>query len=271
MVHFSLKINYSYKIIQISYTFFDIFYHSVKLTKSLEPQYRKGTPMGHADMYQAFEDTQVIAFWRHDWLLRLNQMTREEATNVLLQMGHSSTEFVPWYEQAKLGLRDERAKEAIRQILRDEIPAVGPTHQDNRITDLLVFGVPLELMLSAPATAETRWVIEQAYRLVRPSDDPFHALRVMVTLQMMGERLVAESYRPIVENMERWFKVPQARSVFYRPHYEHDSSGGEHANCFARVIHDLITTQEASHVAMDAARIAWETKLRFFEQFRWMR
>ena len=58
-------------------------------------------------------------------------------------------------ERAKFPFENEAIREAARHILRDEIPVDGPTHQDNRVSDLKMLGFTLDEILNTPAKLES--------------------------------------------------------------------------------------------------------------------
>lgn len=187
----------------------------------------------------------------------------------LLQLGHMAQQFVKWYETAKLGLDSERAKEVIRTILRDEIPQHGPTHQDDRLYDLGLMGVSKERALTMPMSRTTRKIVARMYDLIRYPRDHYD-LRVLVTLRVTGEVLVAEQYRHVVEEMQRRFGITPAQSRFYYPHYAHDLKGQEgegHSDAFDTLLESLITDEHMLAVAKEAAKKAFQIRYGFHSQF----
>ena len=141
--------------------------------------------------YAEFEDGLIARYAAHPIIRRFSQLSYQAAIDYLLQLGHLSVVFVKWYEQAKLGLTREDAKEVVRHILRDEIPSNAPTHQDDRIYDLERFGLFREEALNSKPTRHTERMIARLFGLTKyPQTD--QDLRVMVSLRVAGELLVAE-------------------------------------------------------------------------------
>lgn len=219
------------------------------------------------DLYNEFEDRLVREFHGHDLWRQFDFLNHARFIHLLLQLGHLSRDFVPWYERAKQGLEMESAKEVLRNILRDEIPRDAPTHQDDRLADLERLGVSKQQALNTRATSRTKKTILRLKALVRyPQSD--YDLRVMVTLRIAGEILVAETYRHIVPALMRRFKMSPEESRFYYPHLVHDEKeAGGHTDSFNAVLNKLITDTRTLHVARESARNAFEVRLAFYDQF----
>ncbi|OGN17679.1 MAG: hypothetical protein A3C88_01495 [Candidatus Yanofskybacteria bacterium RIFCSPHIGHO2_02_FULL_50_12] len=224
--------------------------------------------------YSEYEDELRRRFHQHRIYEVLHRFTDRDFRWYLLQIGFIAREFVKWYEVAKLGLTSESAKEVVREILRDEIPQAGATHQDDRLHDLELMGVSREEALNVRPSGGTRGVIKRLYQLVRvPQED--QDLRIMVTLRIAGEVLVAEQYRHIVDEMKRRFGVdPETYSRFYWPHYEHDLKGSQenpnsagHTDRFDEVLASMITDRRTLKVAKEQALMAFYARNAIHDQF----
>lgn len=219
--------------------------------------------------YSAQGDDLIEQFRAHPRLTSIQDWTDEAFIALLLQLGHLSTTFVSWYEQTKLGLRDERAKELIRKILRDEIPRNAPTHQDDRMADLERINVSRKRILSTPATRTTQQTIRWLKRLTSYRADDSD-LRLLVTLRIAGEVLVGETYRFIVPELERRFGLGYEQSRFYVPHFVHDrkdTQTGGHTQAFDVVLTEWIMNEHKLALATKAADAAFKVRYAFYNQF----
>lgn len=222
----------------------------------------------HAHTFFRFEDRLIGQFRIGAFVRALQQMSDDEFQSFLIELGHLSSHFVRWYETAKLGLDAEPAKELVRRILRDEIPANAPTHQEDRLADLLQIGLTKEQILCSPASVTTHVAIDRLYELVRFPQTEYD-LRVLVTLRIAGEVLPGELYGYVVPELERRFGLQRELSRFYFPHWQHDQKEheGGHADQFAQLLSKLITDACSLATAQDTARKAFDTRMAFYAQF----
>ncbi len=208
-------------------------------------------------------------FHRHPFFQNFARLANEVVIRFLLQLGYLSAEFVKWYERAKQGFEAEDAKEVVRHILRDEIPQGAPTHQDERVYDLERMGVLKKRALNTAASPLTRTTVRKLYKLVGyPQAD--YDLRVLITLRVFGEILVAETYGYIVGSMKERFGLTAEQSRFYAPHYYHDQKEGAddgHTGEFDALLARLICDEQKLAVAKDAAHKAFEARCSFHNQF----
>lgn len=219
--------------------------------------------------FSEFEDELRRKFLDHGIYTYLHGWTDDQFRQYLLQIGFIAREFVKWYEIAKLGLDDERAKEVVRTILRDEIPRDAPTHQDNRLHDLRLMGVTKEQVLNAKASPESEAAIRQLYLLVRVPQE-HQDLLIMVGLRIAGEVLVSEQYNPIVLEMERRFGISPNQSKFFAPHWIHDMKGGMgwgHTDEFDEVLASMIVDDATLKEAKLQARVAFNIRYGMQDQF----
>lgn len=222
--------------------------------------------------YSQFEDRLIREFHAHPLYRTFHKLSKEQFQNYLLQIGFIAQNFVKWYETAKLGMISESAKDVIRHILRDEIPQQGSTHQDDRLYDLNLIGVSTEHVRNVTPSAVTRRTIEHLYELVQYPQDEYD-LRVMITLRVAGEVLVAEQYQHIVRYMRVNLGIQPSQSQFYFPHWKHDLKGAHtedsagHTDAFDELLESMLTDERKLEVAKDAARKAFEVRSGIHDQF----
>jgi hypothetical protein len=222
--------------------------------------------------YSQFEDGLIRQFHAHPLYRTFHKLSKEQYMNYLLQIGFIAQNFVKWYETAKLGMVSEEAREVVRHILRDEIPQNGPTHQDDRLYDLNLIGVSTEQVRNVIPSAVTHRTIQRLYELVRYQQDDYD-LRVMITLRVAGEVLVAEQYQHIVRYMGVNFGIRPSQSRFYFPHWKHDLKGAKseggagHTDSFDQLLESMLTDERKLEVAMDVAQKAFEARSGIHDQF----
>jgi len=130
-------------------------------------------------------------------------------------------------------------------------------------------GVTKERALATPLSAATRRIVERMYALIRCPQDHYD-LRVLITLRVTGEVLVAEQYRHVVAEMDRRFGITPAQSRFYYPHYAHDRKGAKgvgHTGAFDALLALLITDDRTLKIATETAEEAFQIRYRFHSQF----
>jgi pyrroloquinoline quinone (PQQ) biosynthesis protein C len=218
--------------------------------------------------YDAFENKLIGTFRSHPLFQRLGTLTEVDFTSYLLQLAQLSLEFVRWQEIAKLGMPEEAA-EIVRYIVREEIPSQGPTHKDNLWHDLLTIGVSTAQLRSARPSSATKQTIKDLYGLVEFTEDDY-TLRTLCGLRVAGELMVAETYRPLVAELQRRYGLGSERSEFYVPHFEHDQKGTtseSHADAFDQVLNSLIVDERTLLIAQHAAEAAMLVRYRFHDQF----
>lgn len=222
--------------------------------------------------YSQFEDGLRKKFHTHPLYRSFHKLSKEKFIEYLLQIGFIAQNFVKWYETSKLGMQSETAREVVREILRDEIPQGGTTHQDDRLYDLNLIGASTEQVRNTNPSVETRRTVERLYDLVRyPQED--YDLRVMITLRIAGEVLVAEQYQHIIRYMRVGLGIQGSQSRFYFPHWQHDLKGAEvegkpgHTDSFDNLLEEMITDEWKLEVAKDAAERAFEARSGIHDQF----
>lgn len=226
-----------------------------------------------AKSYNQYEDELIKKFNGHKSWEILTQMSNEEFISYLLQLGHISMEFVKFIERAKFAIEDESVKEVVRNILRDEIPSTGLTHQDNRINDLKKIGLFMDKILNTPATEPTKKLIEDYYKLISYPQDNYD-LKVLIILRVIGEVLVGETYRHVVEELVKRFKFPKEDFLFYTFHWLHDQKGGTgdrggmgHTEYYDQVLEKKIENEKILEIAKQSTDLALQVRCRFQDQF----
>src|SRR3989344_7079947 len=197
-------------------------------------------------IYDEFEYDIIRKFNEQEFYRRFHRFSKKEFTYYLLQLGYLSLEFVKFLERAKLPLKKEGGKEAIREILRDEIPASGPTHQDNRFTDLIESGLTREKILNTLPTKQTKKIIRKYYELIKYPQDNYD-LRALIISRVIGEVLVGETYKHVVKGLQKHYGLKPEKSLFYTFHWQHDQKGGKgdkidsgHTEYYDNVLKELI-------------------------------
>ena len=157
--------------------------------------------------YHEFEDKLIYQFNNHEFYAKIfPKFSKDDFIKYILQLGHISFEFVKFIERAKLPLKSEIGKETIRKILRDEIPAKGPTHQDNRFSDLIRIGLSPNQILNTLPTKETLKVLGQYYDAINYPQE-YYDIKIIMFLRVIGEVLVGETYKHVVTGLKKHFNL----------------------------------------------------------------
>lgn len=156
--------------------------------------------------FSDYEDTLIQDFNNHPFYNKFEEFTKEEFKHYVLQLGFLSMEFIKFIEKAKLPLKSEDGKEAVRMILRDEIAQSGPTHQDNRFIDLIKCNFSPKEILHTPMMPDSKTTINNYYKLIEFPQDNYD-LRTLITLRVLGEVLVGETYKHVVQGLKKHFNL----------------------------------------------------------------
>lgn len=223
--------------------------------------------------FSTFEDELITKYNEHPFYRGIDSLSDEVFRKFVIQIGFVSFEFVKFLERAKFPFNSKDAAEAARRILRDEIPVGGPTHQDNRISDLTMLGFTLDEILNTPATNATRKTIEGYYALVQYPQENYD-LKVLTAIRVIGEVLVGETYRHVVAQMVKRFGLDPDKSLFYTFHWKHDQKGGTgdtggegHTEYYNQVMQDMLTDEAKLQIARDSAQKAFQVRCDFHNQF----
>jgi len=234
------------------------------------------------------DDALVAHFKAHPVFERLEGMSRSEFLVILLQRRFLSLAFSPIYDMAIDAISDAAFKACAREILREEYGTrTEPTHREDLVSDLLSLGATREQIVSSSASSSTIRVIAELFGMLRKQEDEsLFQTKVLTTLRLAGEILVATEYELLWPHLRRLgLSAPGnstgARSVFYYPHMCHDARkqrlGGELNPLEARTHTDRLTDCLRSHLAQGppegvafcirTAELAVSVKRSFYDQF----
>jgi hypothetical protein len=188
----------------------------------------------------------------------MNDMSRAEILEILLQRRFISLAFVPFYELALDALLDEPAKKVVRSLIREEYDrGDGPTHREQLVRDLLTMGATRDQILRSRASGATMNVAaklsEAVLRSEEDKDDDSYQITILSTLRLAGEILVAVEYEKFWPHLQR-LGLSAQESKFYYPHMTHDSRGH-------RVGNDAVPTSNRNHADLMTDRLRERLKL----------
>jgi len=178
------------------------------------------------------EDQLIVDFQQHPLFARMNEMSRGEFLEILLQRRFLSLSFVPLYELALDALSDELAKKVVRSLIREEYDSGDAlTHREQLVHDLIAVGATRNQILRCRASRTTRNAIsellEAVCRTERDDDDNSYQISILSTLRLAGEILVAAEYEKFWPQLQRFglsaLQCPgKTESTFYYSHMSHD-------------------------------------------------
>ncbi len=215
------------------------------------------------DRFMEMEESAVGAFLKNGFWKWFRELPDEQFLWWVIQMHHISMHFVPWYEGAKFCLRNQAVVTVIRKIIWDEVPLGKPTHQDNRLYDLSLMGIPPDRVVASEPAPSTLDALRSLDLLIRYMPDDYD-LRVAVSLRIAGETLVADQCRMVAEGMRDRFKIPFNASRFYVPHWLHDERSGDHGLLWEQAIRPLVKDERTLQVAHSAVNAALLARIKFF-------
>lgn len=195
--------------------------------------------------------------------------------HMLLQKRFISLNFTPLYDCAIDAIGDEEGKTVLRLLLREEYPAKGPSHREDLVADLTRIGLTKKQILSEKPTLQTREAIKALYDLLI-YEEQFYNIKILVSLRIAEELLVAEEYRYILAELERRYGLKIEDSAFYGPHFLHDKKqksfgapdkAESHSDKFNKVLARMIDTKEKCEAAKHYMNAACEARSKFFDQF----
>lgn len=174
------------------------------------------------------EDELIDRFRRHPVVAGMATLAEPDFHSVLLQRRFLSLAFTPAYDLAIDLLRDDDIVRTARVILREEYPdnrGYTPSHREDMRDDILALGVPRDVLVSTPPTAQTLETITATFHLIATAGTHEHAdLRLLTALRFWGEVLVSVEYGQLWPRMSARLIVDgDNRSRFYYPHHIHDA------------------------------------------------
>lgn len=228
--------------------------------------------------FSKYEDGLLKKYEEHHLFTKIQSLSDEEFINVLTQYGEGiSANFVKFLETALRQIKNEKAREAIRQILRDEIPAKGPTHQEMRSEACEVIGISPEKLVLTKLTSVTTATIDNYYEVICSPDRKWNNRDLGLTtfIRVIGESLVGTVYRVFTQEIMRRFSVNEDQISFYSFHWRHDEKGGVpvdggeigHTEYYDIAMKDLLKTEsdleEAKAIGDLALKMRWEFQNQF--------
>lgn len=228
--------------------------------------------------FSTYEDSLLKKYEQHALFTNIQKLTDEEFLNVLTQYGEGiSANFVKFLETALRQIRNKNAQEAIVRILRDEIPAVGPTHQQMRSIACERVGIDPITLASTKLTKETQSIIDSYYGFICDPNLKFinRDLALTTFVRVIGESLVGVVYRLFTQELVRRFGVSEDEVEFYSFHWHHDEKGGTpfeggeigHTEYYDVAMMDLLKTEEDLVETKRVSDLALEIRCKFQEQF----
>jgi hypothetical protein len=218
----------------------------------------------------------------------MGTMSRGELLDVLLQRRFFSLAFTPIYDLAIDGLLDEASKACAREILREEYGSGGqPTHREDLVHDLLVLGATRQQILASAPSSTTIRLLERLFDTFRKQEEEhFYQLKILTTLRLAGEVLVAIEYERLWPHLRRFGLSASDEpggtySRFYYPHMCHDARRrrfADQGNPLKPLTHsDRLTDcvknrlvkvpRDGVQRCLSAGAAAYDIKAAFYDQF----
>ncbi len=228
--------------------------------------------------FSEYEDTLLKKYEQDDLFINIKKLSDAEFIHALTQYGEGiSANFVKFLETVLRLVRNEKAQEAIIRILRDEIPAQGPTHQLMRSRACERIGILPEQLASTELTEETKAVVGKYFDIVT---NPMWAwsnrdLALTTFVRVAGESLVSVVYKTFTQEIIRRCNVSESDIEFYSFHWHHDEKGGTpfeggeigHTEYYDIAMEDLMRTEADLIEAKAVGDLALQIRCDFQKQF----
>ncbi len=228
--------------------------------------------------FSQYEDGLLKKYETHPLFVKIQTLSDEQFINVLTQYGEGiSANFVKFLETTLRQIKNASAQEAIRQILRDEIPAKGPTHQEMRSQSCEKIGISSAQLASTPLSRVTKETIDTYYDVLSNPNRKWgnRDLGLTTFTRVVGESLVGVVYRVFTQELMRRFNVVEKDIEFYSFHWHHDEKGGTpvdgadigHTEYYDIAMRNLIKSETDLEEAKTIADFALELRCIFQDQF----
>lgn len=228
--------------------------------------------------FSQHEDGLLKKYEEHPLFTGITNLSDEQFLHVLTQYGEGiSANFVKFLETALRQIKTTSAQEAIRQILRDEIPKVGPTHQEMRSKACERIGITPQQLASTKLTPQTEATINSYYEVITSPDRKWsnRDLGLTTFVRVIGESLVGVVYRVFTQEIVRRFGVQEHEVEFYSFHWHHDEKGGKpvdgaeigHTEYYDIAMADLLKSKADLEEAKSIADLALDIRWKFQNQF----
>jgi len=228
--------------------------------------------------FSEYEDGVIAKYEQHKLFTNIQSLSDKEFINVLKQYGEGiSAKFVMFLETAVRQISDKSAQEAILAILRDEVPAKGPTHQMMRSDSMQTIGVSSNELVATELTPQTQKTVERYFNFLKQSPDNFYNHDVAITtfVRVIGESLVGVVYKHFTQEIIRRFGVTEEEVEFYSFHWHHDEKGGDpvegldvgHTEYYDIAMENLLKTEDDLNEAKKIADVSLEIRSEFQDQF----
>lgn len=228
--------------------------------------------------FSSYEDELLKRYEQHLLFSIVQNLSDEEFLYVLTQYGEGiSANFVKFLETALRQIKNEKAQGAIVRILRDEIPAVGPTHQQMRSVACERIGIDPIKLAATQLSGETQKSISSYFEFICNPYLRFENRDLALTtfVRVIGESLVGIVYKVFTQEIVRRFNVQEHEVEFYSFHWHHDEKGGTpfdgaeigHTEYYDLAMMDLLKTDKDLEEAKKVANLALEIRCKFQDQF----
>lgn len=228
--------------------------------------------------FSKYEDELLKKYEQHPLFIGIQNLSNEEFIHVLTQYGEGiSANFVKFLETAVRQIKNEKAQEAILRILRDEVPATGPTHQMMRSQACERIGLNPQQLAATKLTEDTKNTIDAYYEFLCNPERKFNNRDLALTtfVRVIGESLVGVVYRIFTQEIVRRFNIKENEIEFYSFHWHHDEKGGTpfdggeigHTEYYDLAMEDLLQTSEDLEEAKMVSDLALDIRNKFQDQF----
>jgi hypothetical protein len=243
-------------------------------------------------MLKELERKEIILideFTAHPILAQCSTMDWDTFLSVLIQRRFLSKSVINLYEEAIDLLTDERSKQIIRLLIKEEFPRCAnkaqplPSHRELLWQDLVNMGATSQQIGQSLPSTMTKHTIDSCLNILSQDfGKPNFELGIITALRFMTEVLVAVEYEcfwsKIQQKLSSTLNDDKPRSEFYYFHMIHDRrgkgfierrlTGGEnHSEALAKQMVQFIKSSHQVDYCVEIEQQVFEIKYNFYHQF----
>ena len=238
------------------------------------------TTLAELDQY---EDRLIQSFQQHPCFQQIQSLPREQFHLLLLQRRFLSLAFTPVYDMVIDGIKESKARQSARRILREEYPdrrGNVPSHREDLVSDLLNLGIHYNQIINCTPSAQTLGVLQKTFALLAGNIvDDLYQIKLLTILRFWGEVLVSAEYTMLWERIHTMGLTTsgEKRSLFYHLHMVHDAKkkslihlsliGSTHSDLLAVSLKTLLQDESSLSYCAKIEDEILAIKNEFYNQF----
>lgn len=200
--------------------------------------------MNRQARYLTIEETQVARLVEATALSRLDEASRQDLCEILLQRRHLAMEFSGFCDSIMCALEDSNARELVAEIVKAEY--AESNHRNDFVIEISnTFGLTRRQIVTHPLSGETRRAV-QAVNDLAAAVAHYDDLPKLVVLRFFGEVTPGLEFGKLFDELKRREILTEETSCFLWPHVQYDVLGDlknvSHAERYVQFISPLLNS-----------------------------